>query len=217
MQCLSNLRGLGQVTTIYAQEHKGEMMKADFGPADHWTGELTPYLGSVTSSINANTGENSDSAFLCPTASTLQDTGGSLIFGSATTAWKNRNVYASANSYGINEWIKPAGQWSTSNPAMMPPENIFKTLSDVDVPSETPAYADAVWVGGWPMETQNPPADLNQGDVPGNIGLGRFCIDRHNMAINVTMLDGSSGPVTLGGLWELRWSEKFVPTDKDVP
>jgi prepilin-type N-terminal cleavage/methylation domain-containing protein len=38
IQCLSNLRGMGASIEMYAQDHKGEMMKADFGPADHWTG-----------------------------------------------------------------------------------------------------------------------------------------------------------------------------------
>ena len=219
MQCLSNLRGMGSSIIMYAQEHNDIMMKEDCSPADHWTGELEPYLGTVTSSISSSTQDSADSAFLCPTASTLIDTGASVVFGSATTAWKNRDVYASANSYGINEWIKPKGYWSTNNPSVQPPENIFDTLSDVDVPSLTPAFADAVWVGGWPKETDNPPADLTKGAVAGNanVGLPRFCIDRHDMAVNVTMLDGSSGPVTLGGLWGLRWSEKFVPTDRTVP
>ena len=219
MQCLSNLRGLGQATIMYANEHNDEMMRADWGPADHWTKHLQPYLGTVTSSISSTTQDSTDSAFLCPTANTLIDTGASVVFGSATTAWKNRNVFASANSYGINEWIKPKGYWSTNNPGVQPPENIFDTLSDVDVPSESPAFADAVWIGGWPKETDSPPGDLTKGAVAGNanVGLPRFCIDRHDMAVNVTMLDGSSGPVTLGGLWGLRWSEKFVPTDRTVP
>lgn len=219
MQCLSNQRGLSSAIVMYAQEHDDQMMRADWGPADHWTKHLQPYLGSVTSSISSTTQDAANPAFLCPTASTLVDTGSSVVFGSATTAWKNRNVFASANSYGINEWIKPKGYWSTNNLAFQPPENIFKKLSDVDVPSLTPAFADAVWIGGWPKETDFPPADLTKGAVAGNanVGLTRFCIDRHDLAINVAMLDGSAGPVTLGGLWKLRWSEKFVPTDKQVP
>ncbi|MEO0475573.1 MAG: prepilin-type N-terminal cleavage/methylation domain-containing protein [Planctomycetota bacterium] len=220
MQCLSNLRGLSSSIIIYAQEHDDVMMKADFGPANHWTGELEPYLGSVTSTLSATTGDKTDSAFLCPTASLIKDDGSPLIFGSATTPWINRPVYTSANSYGINEWIKPAGQFSTTDPTNFPPENIFNTLSDVDVPSRTPTFADAMWIGGWPKETDNPPADLNAGAVgpiPTGIGLTRFCIDRHSLAVNVTMLDGSAGPVPLGGLWDLRWSEKFVPTEKQVP
>ena len=219
IQCLSNLRGMGASIEMYAQDHKGEMMKADFGPADHWTGELEPYLGSVTSSISSTTQESSNASFLCPTASTLEDTGASVVFGSATTAWKNRDVYASANSYGINEWIKPKGFWSTNYPALQPPESIYNTIEEVIVASETPAFADAVWIGGWPKETDNPPGDLTKGAVAGNanIGMPRFCIDRHNMAVNVTMLDGSTGPISLAGLWELRWSKTFVPTLKQVP
>ncbi|MBX2852270.1 MAG: DUF1559 domain-containing protein [Phycisphaeraceae bacterium] len=219
MQCLSNLRGLGQATIMYAQENNDVMMTLDTGAIDHWSNELEPYLGSLSSSYNAATGEQTDSSFLCPTASTFEDTGGN-VFGTATSAWKTNGANATANSYGINEWIKPAGTFSNSDPANFPPNNIFTTLGAVNVPSETPAYADAVWVGGWPKETDAPPADLTQGavaGVPANIGLPRFCIDRHGMAINVVMLDGSSGPVQLGGLWGLRWSKNFVPTVRQVP
>ena len=70
MQCLSNLRGLGQATVMYAQEHDDEMMIADFGPPDHWSIALAPYLGSVVSSFDSSTGNNTDNQFLCPTANT---------------------------------------------------------------------------------------------------------------------------------------------------
>ncbi|MFK7790376.1 MAG: DUF1559 domain-containing protein [Phycisphaeraceae bacterium] len=220
MQCLSNLRGMGSSIIMYAQEHNDEMMKADFGPKDHWTGQLKPYLGSVVSAIDSASDPSADPSFLCPTASTLEKTGGPpYSFGSATTAWKSWNISPSANSYGINQWILPKGAASTINPGTHPPENIFSTLSEVRVPSESPSFADAVWIGGYPKETDNPPADLTKGAVLGtaNIGLPRFCIDRHKRTINVTMLDGSTGPVSLGGLWELRWSKTFIPTVKQVP
>lgn len=147
VQCISNVRGLGQATIMYAQENRDVMMSQDFSTADHWSNELEPYLGSLTSSFNSGTGEQADSSFLCPTASKFVDTGGN-VFGTANSAWKTSGAGATANSYGINEWIKPAGTFSNSDPTNFPPQNIFKTLSAVDVPSETPAYADAVWVGG---------------------------------------------------------------------
>ncbi|MEM9345473.1 MAG: prepilin-type N-terminal cleavage/methylation domain-containing protein [Planctomycetota bacterium] len=218
MQCLSNLRGIGQATMMYAQENKDVMMKADFGPEDMWANELKPYLGSLTSSIDSNTQEQTESSFLCPSASTLSDSGAQITFGTATTAWINRDVYTAANSYGVNIWIQPPGQFSTVNPAAFPPENIYNTLKEVDVPSETPGYADAIWYGGWPKDTDEPPDDLNTGGGTGiaNAGMGRFCIDRHDRTVNVTMLDGSSSPISLGGLWELRWSKNFEPTEKTV-
>ncbi|MEM6505025.1 MAG: DUF1559 domain-containing protein [Planctomycetota bacterium] len=218
VQCLSNLRGIGQATMMYAQENDDVMMKPDFGPDDMWANELKPYLGSFTSSISDTTQEETDSSYLCPSAATFSDSGGNVTFGSATTAWLNRDVYTAANSYGTNVWIQPPGQFSTAQPGNFPPENIYNSLTEVDAPSETPAYADAIWYGGWPKDTDEPPADLNTGGGPGiaNAGMGRFCIDRHDRTINVTMLDGSAAPVSLGGLWELRWSKNFEPSKKTV-
>ncbi|MEM6507471.1 MAG: DUF1559 domain-containing protein, partial [Planctomycetota bacterium] len=129
-QCLSNLRGLGQATVMYAQEHDDQMMAADFFPSDHWTIKLRPYLGSVVSSFNADTRQETASDFLCPTANKLGDPGtvNDNVFGTASSPWKHFLI-ETASSYGINEWIKPAGIFSNGNPAVFPPENIFETLS----------------------------------------------------------------------------------------
>jgi len=41
--------------------------------------------------------------------------------------------------------------------------------------------------------------------------MGRFCIDRHDMAINVAFLDGNARTTPLHELWQLRWHRTFVP------
>lgn len=218
-QCLSNLAGMAEGTLAYAVDHDGIMLKAEYAPTDSWLRELLPYLGTAISSIDADTEQSTDPSFLCPDAATLVPSGGPHTFGTATTAWQNLDRHSAANSYGINEWIKPPGHWSQAQPTHFPPQNAFEVVESIDVPSLTPGFADAIWWGAWPKESDEPPADLNAGSVAlyDGIGMTRFCIDRHDMAVNVAMLDGSSGPVSLGGLWELRWSKNFVPTKKQVP
>ena len=216
--CASNLRQLGHAELTYAGDYFGVLMAPDWGTTDHWTGKLMPYLGSAASMIDPDTQERVVSSLVCPTAPDLNDTGASIVIGTAVTAWKNRDGHASATSYGINEWIIPKGYWSTASPGTHPPDNIFGSLSNVASPSSTPAYADAIWIGGWPKETDIPPGDLLiGGNVYSDIGMGRYCIDRHDMAINVGMLDASASRVPLGDLWGLKWSKNFQTGSRDVP
>jgi prepilin-type processing-associated H-X9-DG protein len=39
--------------------------------------------------------------------------------------------------------------------------------------------------------------------------MGRFCIARHGMAINVAYLDGHAQPVELPDLWRLKWHKAW--------
>ena len=41
--------------------------------------------------------------------------------------------------------------------------------------------------------------------------MGRFCVDRHQMAVNVSFLDASARTVPLQGLWKLKWHKAFTP------
>ena len=217
--CASNLRQLGLAEIQYTSDHFGVLMAADWGSLDHWPGKLMPYLGSTASIIESGTGEKVTASLACPSASEIA-TGSGVVPGSATTAWRNDSVFSSSISYTINEWIRLKGAWSTSSPANMPPENIFGSLSNVASPSSSPAFADGIWLGGWPKDTDIPPGNLQTGGSVysmADIGLPRFCIDRHDMAINVVMLDASSHRVPLGDLWGLTWSKNFETGSRDVP
>lgn len=43
--------------------------------------------------------------------------------------------------------------------------------------------------------------------------MARVCINRHQKTINMTFMDGSTRPVKLRGLWNLKWHKDF----KKVP
>ena len=56
LQCRSNLRGLGQATIMFANEHDGEMSNPGFNSSDDiWPVVLLPYLGSAVSSVDIET------------------------------------------------------------------------------------------------------------------------------------------------------------------
>ena len=51
------------------------------------------------------------------------------------------------------------------------------------------------------------------GDCPHGQGyfMGRFCIDRHNGAINLGFVDTHVDRVPLKELWTLKWHRRFIP------
>ena len=87
----------------------------------------------------------------------------------------------------------------------------FWNLPHVGVDStKIPAFGDGIWNDGavheddpWPNNFSG--FNLGTGYAGGNYGMTRFCINRHNMAINVAFLDGHAENVPLQNLWGLYW------------
>ena len=74
--------------------------------------------------------------------------------------------------------------------------------------SEVPLFFDCVWVGGYPLDTNQP------ADVEGTMGqqLNRFAIKRHGESrSNGVMLDGSADSYELPDMWLLRWHKNYSP------
>jgi prepilin-type processing-associated H-X9-DG protein len=80
-------------------------------------------------------------------------------------------------------------------------------------------FADSIWVDGSPSDTDPVPTNLQPGDptLNANDQMGRFCIDRHLGAINVSFTDGSARTVPLQKLWSLNWSGNFSPHNVTLP
>ena len=98
------------------------------------------------------------------------------------------------------------------------------------MPSDVPLLGDAMWVDGWPQETQRPSKDLYNGDA--NTDMGRFTLARHGGlppgsaprkiatdndlvgSINVLFYDGHVTSAKLDTLWGLEWHAKWVTPAK---
>lgn len=106
------------------------------------------------------------------------------------------------------------------------PKNMFKTEADVQNPSTTPFFGDAIWVDAWPEETDRPARNLFDGDKFAGGGISRFAIPRHNAslaaasknfdprgtlpgAINVGFADNHVEAVRLEKLWDLTWHKNW--------
>jgi len=140
--------------------------------------------------------------------------------GSLIRAWlvaDTRTNYQ--GSYAINGYLYTDSPYGDQ-------KNMIRGEGDIRSPTQTPYFADSVWVDAWPVETDRPARNLFTGDIPGG-GVSRFTIPRHNAAqsaaskafnakdtlpgaINVGFADNHVEAVRLEKLWELTWHKNWV-------
>jgi prepilin-type N-terminal cleavage/methylation domain-containing protein/prepilin-type processing-associated H-X9-DG protein len=161
--------------------------------------------------------------WLCPTTKpaprasgrgTLQDGWGYDLAGSVVL------VETNTGSYGLNEWLMQAG-------VVSPNTNYFRTEGQVVQPAWTPVLADCVLMAAQPSATDQPAANLFNGDSP-SAGMQSLCIPRHGSgagkvylnwppasplpgAVNVAFVDGHAESAKLDRLWQFYWSADYVP------
>jgi prepilin-type N-terminal cleavage/methylation domain-containing protein len=210
--CLANLHQWGQSFQMYLNNNKGRSFADRQDVTDlNWYELLQPYNGDLTKTL------------LCPGAT---DPGNAI--GSASMAWGPDRTYSVGSpqwvlrgtfvgSYGFNGWLWriPASirQW-------VPPERQRHFIELPTIHSDgVPVLADCILAQGSPLDTDQPPANLQQPFAgPGGAppGMAYFCIDRHAMAVNVVFLDSHAERIALPELWKLRWSGDFNPRDVTV-
>ncbi len=101
----------------------------------------------------------------------------------------------------------------------VPPPAFDPRAGGMNFYATEPIFADCIWMDGAPQPTDAVPQNLATGDqtLNSNDQMGRFCIDRHLGAVNVSFTDGSASTVPLAGLWQLNWYPGFHPTAVTVP
>ncbi len=201
--CKSNLKQLTVATIMYAQDNKGWAPPIKHDAGEYYFYKVANYLGDSNYQKLAKEGreipENALKVMYCPNATRISTH--PLGGGSATEAW----IWGTASgSYGMNLW---ASQWEGAE-IQMAQENYLGRITMVG--SEAPLYGDCNWVGGWPQHYEIP-VNLRQGSLPDerNRNMPRFCIDRHNMKVNIANIDGSVNTFRLEELWRLKWHKNF--------
>jgi len=142
----------------------------------------------------------------CPVVSERKDVGRSS-WGDTFKLWASGRF---SGSYGINEFLfnPPAGvetQWGADTTMNWRTKN-------VKLAAYIPAFADCLWVGGMPHHIDDPPQFEGEWSYSFGDNMKRFCLNRHNEAINVAMLDWSVRHVRLKGLWQLKWNRDYDET-----
>jgi prepilin-type N-terminal cleavage/methylation domain-containing protein len=215
-QCVSNLKQLALAHAMYI----GDFNKSFEYTYDEnlWMDTLLAYYAKVNPARICPLAMN-------PTTRTVESP--QYTWGTADQMWKwvpfNTNYQG---SYGFNGWLY-SGNYSVADVIIGASDDWkYSKESDVFKPSNTPLFADEVWVDGWPEETQGPATDLYDGSL--NPVIGRYTIARHGGAapasaprnitssagltgaIDIAFMDGHGKLVRLRDLWTLDWHNNWI-------
>jgi prepilin-type N-terminal cleavage/methylation domain-containing protein len=191
--CQSNLKQLGLAWSVFRETDEGY-----FGAGGHplpperyyWMELLEPYYLDPQ-------------LLLCPAARKTEDTlagGGRTPF----SAWFLRDYWG---SYGLNEYccnLPPEAKdaWGC------PTTDYWKGRLDVRNAANIPLFVDSLWVDGWPDSSDTAPP-YECAPRHSQIGMWRFCINRHEGYVNAVFLDFSIRKIGLKELWRLKWHRSF--------
>ena len=219
-QCMSNIRQMATAMALYAEDYDGAIMGMEYGEK-YWFRQIAPYLGDK--SFRNNPGEEKGTKGvmqigICPSTKLNKIESGSVVGTNKLTwgfSWNpgSGDSYITYGSYGVNAWLlEDVYGWADYPGAGVDKENFFSYKSYLSLPSETPVLCDSIWVDSWPDSSDFPPNDLRGGTIgDDNYYMARFCVDRHNMAVNVGLTSTSVRKVPLEELWTLKWHKNFRP------
>jgi prepilin-type N-terminal cleavage/methylation domain-containing protein/prepilin-type processing-associated H-X9-DG protein len=203
--CLANLRQWGVTAIAYANEHNDQMIT--YHDAAIWVYELRPFL--VTSEGSQSSVGSGDISF-CPRTKPRYDFDGepSIGFGlGPLSAWGyyTGGVYLDgmAGSYAVNGWIyNPKFVGIDGSHILRKSWRTFNVKQGHKVPLIGGCYRYAVCPEAW----DNPPEYEVAAEY---VGLGSFCVNRHDGYTNIVFLDGSVRNVGLKELWTLWWHREW--------
>ena len=228
MVCATRVRQLTLGLNTFAFDHDNKTFPVG-AKEEYWLYKIAPYLGDDHFLETGASDGGGMEVIRCPStkARKIPPAAETFSWGDAKNTWV---AFDTEGSIGINMWLTPEGEWS--NPPNFPEEHLNRFFSNLaQVSGRTPTFADSVWTGSYPFPFESTDISVpivggtndrydgvgkNFSHTPENF-MKRFCLDRHDMAINVAFVDGSTEKIPLKELWTLRWSKKFAPQQVDLP
>ncbi len=208
VQCTSNLRQWGICFNLYASDNGDSMPPGWDVPDGMWMIALKKYY-------------TADKIRVCPVATKTRDTlpdfwsitidASKLAWGIMgsngypVTSWGFSGLYG---SYGINGWThNPPPVAGTTVNGTDP--GFWRKLTAVGSTKDVPVFADCMWDGSQPKQTDAPPTGPGLQNPASD--MSNFCIPRHNSKrpLTMTFVDASSRYVGLKELYRLKWSTTF--------
>jgi prepilin-type N-terminal cleavage/methylation domain-containing protein len=218
IKCVNNLKQIGLSHFMY-QTDEGKPIQ--YSPWPHlWMSNLLAKYSAV------------EKVRICPTAperTVDQIRRDPTIHGTTVRAWVvAEGRYTNQGSYSINGWFYTEDRYNASGAGL---RKHFKTESSIRFPSQTPLFADSVWVDAWPEPTDRPSRNLFTGDQFQGGGLSRIAIPRHSAsaaaasrnfdarnklpgAVSVNFADNHVELVKLEKLWNLQWHTEWQDPPK---
>lgn len=214
IKCVSNLKQIGLANYMYFSD---ENKPVNY---DNWPDLWMRRLMDKYSAINQ--------VRYCPAAP--ERSAAQLKKDSSATGWVTRTWLVDGGatnyqgSYALNGYLYTASPYGE-------PKNFYRSESDMQQPSRTPFFADAIWVDAWPLVTDMPARNLFDGDQFQGGGISRIAIPRHAAslgsavknfnpkntlpgAVNVGFADDHVETVKLEDLWKLYWHKNWEPPAK---
>jgi prepilin-type N-terminal cleavage/methylation domain-containing protein len=208
--CQSNLKQWGTIFAMYTDDNNGFFPKRSSGTG-RWINVLYDYY------------YREPKIRCCPTAKKIKNpiyppggTGTLGVGGDAFTSWGKIGVTGSRpdgtyepagtwGSYGINHWVYVA----IDDPLYGQAAKDYWGTVNVKNNGTIPLFLDCwFWCGG-PEHDDPPPGFDGERFAPHTDSMNRFCINRHEQAINGIFLDYSIRRLGLKQLWTLRWGRSF--------
>jgi len=208
--CQSHLHDWALIFSMYTGDNDGYFGGQKYGLAGGggaWIKLLQPYYS------------NEPKIRCCPTATKPVTEGGQnpySAWGILGSNWSgggggsDSEAEGDFGSYGINYWTyNPSPAWQAQHSGL-PPENYWRT-SNVNGANNVPLFADCWWVGADPNPWDEPPEyDSDTGHSWGYTNaMNRFCVNRHDSAMNGVFVDFCVRKIGLKQLWALKWHRKY--------
>lgn len=220
--CSANLNQCGMAMIMYADEFGGKSPPDPMIQGEYWFHKLAPYLGDNHLENNAKSKSLSQlkdspevlKIIYCPSATktkqSFDDRSTLMKWGSAKLAW---SFWGTEGSYGRNGWVYPDIPASASSDV----RGRYYTKINL-AKADVPVFGDSVWVNAWPDSVDVPPRDIRLGTQvnESGYGMGRFCMDRHKMKVNIVFADRHVESVALSRLWMLSWHRTFLKKEMDI-
>jgi prepilin-type N-terminal cleavage/methylation domain-containing protein/prepilin-type processing-associated H-X9-DG protein len=203
--CIANLHQWALAFQMYADDNNGSMPTGwqNGVPNSVWMGACQPYYKNPNLSV--------DPACRFFRSSLPAGTMYSRTYDMSLASWgiMGDNGYLTESwgsaglkgSYGINSWMY--------NPPGGGGGNYYRKYSDAGNLTLAPVFADCLWDGTTPLETDMPPTSKGW---QSSDGLCEFALDRHGSRnpANIAFLDTSVRKVGLKEIWTLRWTPQWA-------
>lgn len=200
--CMSNQKQIVTAFKLYTSDWDGRIMGMEYDER-YWFNQIAPYLGDKnfrkdTGGIDGTKGVMQ--VGICH--STRVDEGRTQETGTDKLTWQfGSGTSKTYGSYGVNAYLLEDVHGYGGNISSACPEaNYFRSKSYDTIAGDVPVLSDSVWVDSWPDGDGTVPTTDLTGSGWGSIDtpdfahskdkfMGRLCIDRHSMAINVGFVD----------------------------